>query len=478
MGEKTFVYSSVTPEIVMQLRGIVGEKNVIYKDAEKLEAYSHDEVAGKEYAHMPEVAVKPVNAAQVAAVMSLAYESNIPVTPRGAGTGLSGGAVPVYGGIILSVENMNRILEVDLGNLVVVVEPGVVTNDINAILQKDGLFFAGYPMSLQSCFIGGNVAENAGGGRAIKYGVTGRYVLGLEVVLADGQVVQFGGKRVKDVTGYNMLQLMVGSEGTLGIFTKIFLRLLPLPTAKVDLLSLFPDVQTAIDAVPRIMTKSRIIPTGIEFMDRLSVTTTYEFLGERMPYPETGAVLLIELDGTNREQLRDEAMAISELLMENGSLEIYAAETPDTQEKLWKVRRNVAEAFKAISPVQSLEDVVVPMAAIPELIPRLEELAAQYGVLIPCYGHAGDGNLHATVVKKAEDSLKRWQEILPLVLRDLYISVHELGGTISGEHGIGHKRKEYLPLVLSAAEIELMRKIKEVFDPKHILNPGKIFDRQ
>lgn len=470
------MYERVTPEIVTQLRNIAGEKNVIYGDTEKMAAYAHDEVAGKEYACMPEVVVKPVSTAEVAAVMSLAFAANIPVTPRGAGTGLSGGSVPIYGGIILSVENMNQILEVDLENLVVVVEPGVVTNDINRVLQKEGLFFAGYPMSLQSCFIGGNVAENAGGGRAIKYGVTGRYVLGLEVVLPDGEILQLGGKRVKDVTGYNMLQLMVGSEGTLGVFTKIYLRLMPLPTAKLDLLSLFPDVQTAIGAVPRIMTKSGIVPTGIEFMDRLSVTTTYSYLGERMPYPETGAVLLIELDGTNQEQLRHDAMAISELLTENGSIEIYAAETPDSQEKLWKIRRNVAEAFKAISPVQSLEDVVVPMNAIPALIPRLQQLADQYDVLIPCYGHAGDGNLHATVVKKAEDSLERWQEILPLLLGDLYTTVHSLGGTISGEHGIGHKRKKYLPLVMNSTEIQLMRKIKAAFDPKHILNPGKIFD--
>lgn len=284
--------------------------------------------------------VKPKSAQEVAAVISLAHEANIPVTPQGAGTGLSGGSVPIHGGILLSVENMNRTLEIDLKNLVVVVEPGVVTNDINDALKKHGLFFASYPMSLQSCFIGGNVAENAGGGCAIKYGVTGRYILGLEVVLLDGEVVQFGSKRVKDVTGYNMVQPMVGSEGTLGIFTKIFISLVPLPTAKVDLLFLFPCVETAINVVPLIMTKSRIIPTGIEFMNHLSVTTTYEYLGEKMPYPERGAVLFIELDGTNQEQLKNDAMTISKLLMENGSIEIYAAETPDTQEKIWKIRRN------------------------------------------------------------------------------------------------------------------------------------------
>lgn len=470
------LYQPVTPSIVARLQEIVGVKNVIYSDSEKLAKYSHDEVAEQEYSRMPEAVVKPSSAGEVAAIMKLAYEESIPVTPRGAGTGLSGGAVPACGGIVLSVENMNRILEIDLENLMVVVEPGVVTNDINEELKKHGLFFAGYPMSLQSCFIGGNVAENAGGGRAIKYGVTGRYIMGLEVVLPTGEIVTFGGKRVKDVTGYNMVQLMVGSEGTLGIFTKIIVKLLPLPPAKIDLLALFGDVDTAIATVPLIMTRAGIIPTGVEFMDRLSITTTHEYLGEKMPYPETGAALLIELDGTDQEKLRNDALAITELLMENGVFEVYAAETPDTQEKIWKVRRNIAEAFKAISPVQSLEDIVVPVAAIPQLMLKLKHISEKFDVLIPCYGHAGDGNLHATIVKKPKDSMERWRETLPLVLEELYREVFALGGTISGEHGIGHKRKKYLPLVMGEAEIELMKRVKLAFDPKMILNPGKIID--
>ncbi|WP_318036635.1 FAD-binding oxidoreductase [Dethiobacter alkaliphilus] len=470
------MYQPVTPAIAEKLAAIVGSKNLIYQDEEKLENYSRDEVAEKEYARMPEVVVKPNSAQEVSAVMKLANDANIPVTPRGAGTGLSGGAVAAHGGILLSVENMNRILEVDLDNLMVVVEPGVVTNEINETLKEHGLFFAGYPMSLQSCFVGGNVAENAGGGRAIKYGVTGRYILGLEVVLPDGEIVQFGGKRVKDVTGYNMVQLLVGSEGTLGIFTKIIIKLLPLPTTKIDLLALFPDVETAINVVPRIMTEGRLVPTGIEFMDRLSISTTHDYLGEKMPYPETNAALLIELDGSSAQQLRDDALAVSEILTENGAMEVYAAETPDTQEKIWKVRRNIAEAFKAISPVQSLEDIVVPIARIPDLMPVLAELQQKYDVLIPCYGHAGDGNLHATVVKKTETDINVWRETLPRLLEELYQKVFALGGTISGEHGIGYKRKSYLPLVLSEAEIALMKKIKLAFDPKNILNPGKIFD--
>jgi glycolate oxidase len=470
------VYQAVNEEVVSRLRAICGELNVIWDDPEKLKPYSHDEVAEKEYAHMPEVVVKPGSAGEVAAIIKLANETRIPVTPRGAGSGLSGGAVPIYGGILLSVENLNRILEVDLENLMVVVESGVITNEINERLKQHGLFFAGYPMSLQSCFIGGNVAENAGGGRAIKYGVTGRYIMGLEVVLPTGELVWFGGKRVKDVTGYNLLQLMVGSEGTLGVITKVIIRLLPLPTAKIDLLALFPDIETAINVVPLIMTKAGIIPTGIEFMDRLSVVTSHQYLNEKMAYPETGAVLLIELDGGDQEKLLDEAMAVSELMEENGALEVYGAETADQQEKIWRIRRNVAEAFKAIDPVNTLEDIVVPIASIPKVIPILSGLSEKYDVLIPCYGHAGDGNLHATVVKKAEMSMETWKEVLPKVLTDMYKAVYGLGGTISGEHGIGHKRKSFLPLVMGETEINLMKRIKLAFDPNNILNPGKIFD--
>ncbi|MCL0065383.1 FAD-binding protein [Dehalococcoidia bacterium] len=469
------MYGKVSAEIVALLREIVGEENVIFDDPEGLEAYSHDELSEKEYAHMPEVVVKPRSTEEVSLIMKLAANNKIPVTPRGAGTGLSGGAVPVCGGILLSVENMNRILEIDLDNLMVVVEPGRITADINEALQEHGLFYAGYPMSLQECFIGGNVAENAGGGHAVKYGVTGRYVVGLEVVLPSGEIVEFGGKRVKDVTGYNMVQLMVGSEGTLGIFTKIILKLLPRPAVRIDLLALFDDIQRAIDVVPLIFLKEKLIPAGIEFMDRLCMSTAYEYLEEKMPYPETDGALLITMDGTNVEQVRVEARTITELLRENGAVEVHTAETPDAQEKLWKVRRNVGDALKALSSEHSMEDVVVPVASISKVMPCLTRLSEKYDVLIPCFGHAGDGNLHVSIIKKKDDTTKRWQEVLPEVLVELYKSVYELGGTISGEHGIGHKRKDSMPLVLTDVEIELMKRIKFAFDPDNILNPGKMF---
>jgi glycolate oxidase len=469
-------YRAVTPEIVDELRRIVGEKHVIFGEPDRMQPYAHDEVAGDEYAHLPEVVVKPDGAEEVAAILRLSNRERVPVTPRGAGSGLSCGAVPLFGGILLSLERMDRILEVDQENMTVTVEPGVVTNEINEAVREFGLFYAGYPMSLESCFIGGNVAENAGGGRAIKYGVTGRYVLGLEVVLPGGEIVHLGGKRVKDVTGYDLIHLMVGSEGTLGIFTQITLRLVPLPAARAVLLVPFADVPTAIAAVPRVMTQGHLLPASVEFMDRLSVETAYQFLNERPPQPDIGAMLLLEVDGYDREQVEREMDTVADLCMEAGALDVYVGNTPDTERRMWRPRQNLAEAFKAISPVQSLEDVVVPLAQIPDLMPELERLSEKYGVLIPCYGHAGDGNLHATPVKPPEMTMEEWHAKLPSLLEELYRAVAQLGGTMSGEHGVGSKRAAYLPLVMEPAVIDLQRRIKQAFDPLHILNPGKIFE--
>ncbi|HDQ74012.1 MAG TPA: FAD-binding protein [Chloroflexi bacterium] len=472
-------YAPVTPAIADELRAIVGEQEgaarVIFDQPERMLDYAHDEVAGEAYAHMPEVVVKPRTAEEIAAIMHLANRERVPVTPRGAGSGLSCGAVPVYGGILLSLERMNRILEIDTENMLVVLEPGVVTNDINAAVEPHGLFYAGYPMSRETCFIGGNVAENAGGGRAIKYGVTGRYVLGLEVVLPTGEIVRLGGKRVKDVTGYDLLHLMVGSEGTLGIFTRVTLRLVPLPVARVVLLVPFTDVPAAVRAVPRIMTQGRVVPCSVEFMDRLSIQLTYDFLDERIPHPDTGALLLIEVDGNSPEQVETEYNTIVDLCLELGALDVFVGDSPVAERRIWRPRQSMAEALKAVCPEQSLEDVVVPLARIPDLVRALERLSRQYDVLIPCYGHAGDGNLHATVVKRPETGMVDWDEKLPSILTDLYETVAELGGTISGEHGVGAKRARYLPLVMDPALIGLQRRVKQAFDPLNILNPGKIF---
>ena len=468
-------YNKVTEEILNKLIEIVGKNNVL-TDKEKIETYSHDETPRKQYAHMPEVVVIPKTAEEIAEIVKIANKKLIPVTPRGAGSGLSGGAIPVFGGIVISLEKMNKILEIDYNNMMMVLEPGVVTNDINEVIAEKGLFYAGYPMSVETCFIGGNVAENAGGGRAVKYGVTSRYIMGLEVVTPEGDIVQLGGKLVKDVTGYDLKQLIIGSEGTLGIVTKAIIKLIPLPTAKVDLLVLFKDVKSAIKMVPKIMTEEKIIPTSVEFMDKLSVQASCQYLNEHLPYQDAGAMLLIEVDGNREDLVNDDSEAIGELCLKNGAIEVYVADNYTTQERIWSVRRNIAEAFMVVSPHQSLEDIVVPISAIPDLMPELDRISKKYNIKIPCYGHAGDGNLHATLVKNPESNMEEWYDIEVKALEDLYQATKKLGGTLSGEHGIGSKRKDFMGIVSSPAEIDLMRRIKKAFDPNNIMNPGKIFD--
>ncbi len=467
-------YNRVTEEIVAELVAALGERNV-HSDRERLESYSHDETSAETYAHMPEVAVTPTTTEEVAELVRLANRHRIAITPRGAGSGLSGGAIPVHGGIVLSVEKMNRILEIDYGNMVAVAEAGVVTNELNNAVAEHGLLFAGYPMSLESCYLGGNIAENAGGGKAVKYGVTGRYILGLELVTPTGEVVWLGGKLSKDVSGYDLKQLVIGSEGTLGIVTKAIVKLIGLPTAQGDLLCLFESPQAAIDTVPIIMARG-LVPTSIEFMDKLSVKTSCDYLNESLPYEDAGAMLLVELDGTDADRLEVELETAGELLMDNGALEVFVADNATTRERVWSVRRNIAEAFKVASPIQSLEDIVVPVSSIPKIIPELERLSKQYETLIPCYGHAGDGNLHATLVKNPERTMEEWHEVEAKILRELYRVTKELGGKISGEHGIGIKRKEYLAELIDPVELSLMRGIKKAWDPNGIMNPGKIFD--
>ena len=470
-------YNPVTEEILAELREIVGEKNVL-TDEDKIEAYSHDETPAEQYAHMPEVVLTPNTAEEIAAVMKLANRELIPVTPSGARSGLSGGAIPDHGGIVVSVENMDEVIEIDYDNLMMVLEPGVVMNSVNEMLEESGLFFAGYPMSVETCYLGGNIAENAGGGKAVKYGVTGRYIMGLELVTPTGDIVQLGGKRVKDVTGYDIKQLIVGSEGTLGIVTKATIKLMPKPTQRVGLLALFKDEATAISTVPKIMTEGGIIPTSIEFMDKLSVKTSCDYLNEHLPYQDAGAMLLIEVDGIKEDVVNADSEIIGELCLDNDAIEVYVADNHTTRERIWSVRRNIAEAFKVVSPHQSLEDIVVPTANIPKLMPHLDQISEKYDIQIPCYGHAGDGNLHATLVKNPDHSMEKWFEIEEEALVELYQATRDLGGTLSGEHGIGSKRKKYMEMMMSPAELNLMRGVKKAFDPNNIMNPGKIFDME
>ncbi len=469
-------YTHINEEIIGELVRIAGERNV-HLDPARIEAFSHDETSKEEYGHMPEVVVTPQSTEAVAAVVKLANRHRIPVTPRGAGSGLSGGAIPIYGGIVLSLEKMNRVREIDYENLTMTVETGIVTNEINNLVKDKGLFYAGYPMSLETCTLGGNIAENAGGGKAIKYGVTSRYILGLEFVTPTGEVVWLGGKLAKDVTGYDLVHLIVGSEGTLGIATAAIIRLIGLPVAKSDLLVLFRSPQEAISTVPIILSKG-LIPTAIEFMDRRSVETSCAYLNENLPYAACGAMLLIEMDGRDPALVEREAEAVGDLCMEQGAIEVYVADNRTTQERLWAIRRNIAEAFKVYCPVQSLEDIVVPPAAIPAVIPELDRISEQFGITIPCYGHAGDGNLHATLVKAPDMPMEAWRRIEPEALTALYEAITRLGGKISGEHGIGLKRKAYMKKFMSPIELALLKAIKRAWDPNLIMNPGKIFDME
>ncbi len=466
-------YTRITKEIVSELEQIVGSRNLI-TDLEKMEHYSHDETSVEEYAHMPEVVLTPTTVEQVAAVMKLASKHVIPVTPRGAGSGLSGGAIPLFGGIVLSLEKMNSVLEIDEANLTVTAEAGIVTNELNEHLKDKGLFFAGYPMSLETCFLGGNIAENAGGGKAVKYGVTGRYVLGIEVVTPQGEIVELGGKVTKDVSGYDLKQLYIGSEGTLGVITKATIRLLGVPNVASVLLVPFKSAQDAISVVPLIM-KGGIVPTSIEFMDRSSIEMTCSYLNESLPLEGVGAMLLIEIDGSDEGQVERDLIAVGDLCIQQGAMEVYIAEDASNRERIWSVRRNIAEAIKVYSPVQSLEDVVVPIGSIPNVLPELKRLSEKYDVTIPCYGHAGDGNLHATIVKNPQSSMETWHDIEPKILTELYaFIVGELGGKISGEHGIGLKRRAYLKTLTPPAEYKLFEAVKKALDPAMIMNPGKI----
>jgi glycolate oxidase len=467
-------YNPVTPEIVNTLREIAGKGNVL-TDEERIEAYSHDETNAAEYGHFPEVVVLPVNTGQVAEIVKLANKKHIPITPRGAGSGLSGGAIPENGGIVISLEKMNRLLELDKANMVAVAEAGIVTNDLATMVQAEGLFFAGYPMSLQTCVLGGNIAENAGGGKAVKYGVTGRYVLGIELVTPQGDVVELGGKLVKDVSGYDLKSLIIGSEGTLGIVTKAIIKLIGYPKSKSDLLVLFKTPKEAIDVVPLILAQG-LTPTSIEFMDQLSCITSCKYLNGSLPYENAGAMLLIELDGTNAAQIEMDLIETGKLCEQHGAIEVYVAEDKNNIDRIWNVRRNIAEAWKVFSPIQSLEDIVVPISRIPGIIPELERLGKKYKLQIPCYGHAGDGNLHATLVKDPEMPMEDWKMNEKLCLEELYQVTKALGGKISGEHGIGIKRRSYLKSVTDPVELDLMRAIKKAWDPNNIMNPGKIFE--
>ena len=464
------MYSKVDRRIVEALQKIVGENNVLVR-AEELEAYSHDEVIGlRAY---PEAVVKAITAEQIADILRLAQREHVAVTPRGAGYGLSGGAVPLCGGIVLSLERMNRILEIDKDNLMVTVEPGVITGDIHRAVEAEGLFYPPDPASLDSCTIGGNIAEGAGGPRAVKYGVTKDYVCGLEAVLPSGAIITCGGKVVKNVTGYNLVQLLIGSEGTLAVVTKIILRLIPLPKLRIDLLVPYDDFEAAANTVSAIIAE-RIVPTTIEFMERGSILAVERLLDREMPYNDAEAQLLIQLDGNRREELDADFDVVGELCLDHGARDVLVARDRPTCDRLWEARRMIIEALNHESPVNHMEDVVVPRSGLSLLLNGIKDVSLAHSVRIVNFGHAGDGNVHVNILKD-EIPDDRWDELVPQVTEEIYRLALSLGGMITGEHGIGATRRKYLSMALDEDQIEVMRGIKDAFDPNRILNPAKIF---
>lgn len=444
----------------------------ISTDAAVLNSYSRDETEDLEF--VPEAVLLPANALQISQILRYCSAQKIPVTPRGAGTGLSGGALPVHGGVVLSTERMNRILHIDERNHQVHTEPGVITEVLQEAVRAKGLFYPPDPASRGSCYIGGNIAENSGGPRAVKYGVVKDYVLNLELVLPTGEIIWTGANVLKNATGYNLTQLVVGSEGTLGVVTRIVLRLLPHPTHDLLMLVPFRSAQQACAAVNAVFLAG-IIPSAAEFMEQDALALAQKMAEAPVPLdPNAEAWLLLEVDGNNPQLLFQQMETISNVLQDYCAGDMLLAETADQKAVLWKLRRSIGEAVRRHS-VYKEEDTVVPRAELPALLQGVKEIGARYGFRSVCYGHAGDGNLHVNILKEnLSDEL--WTDRLPVAIRELFQLCVRLGGTISGEHGIGWVQKPYLPLAMDAVQLQLMKKIKAVFDPAGIMNPGKIFE--
>ena len=462
----------ITDEHLEIFKKICGNENVI-TTLDELSGYSHDETENLHY--LPEVVLKVRTAEEISSILKVCNKDKIPVTPRGAGTGLSGGALPHMGGIVISTERMNAILNIDEKNLQVITEPGVITQVLQQAVKEKGLFYPPDPASQGSCFIGGNIAENSGGPKAVKYGVVKDYVLNLEIVLPTGDILWTGANVLKNSTGYNLTQLIVGSEGTLAIVTKIVLKLIPHPQYDLLMLVPFNNVEKASEAVSAIF-RAGYTPSALELMeiDALKIVSRYVD-GSSIPVTdEVAAHLIIEVDGNHLDTLMMEMEAISGLLMQYECGEIYFADDNAQKEGLWKLRRRVAEAVK-MDGYTIEEDTVVPRYQLPALIKGVKELGIQYGFKSVCYGHAGDGNLHIRIKKVGTTNSQDDPQVIES-LRALFQLVYTLGGTISGEHGIGLVQKKFLDIVFNEKHLELMRGIKKVFDPNNILNAGKIFD--
>jgi len=463
-------YTKITPTFLTELSLAVGAENV-FTDQSSLANYSHDETEDLQY--YPEVVVKPINTAGVSALLKLCNENHVPVTPRGGGTGLSGAALPIYGGVLLSMERFKSIISIDTNNLQATVEPGVITEEFINAVGVEGLLYPVDPSSKGSCFIGGNVAHGSGGPRVVKYGTIREYILNLEVVLPTGEVIWTGANTLKYASGYNLTQLMIGSEGTLAVVTKIVTKLIPKSQFSVLMLGSFAENEEACAAVSAIF-RAGVTPSALEFMERKGVEWVVQYDDIKFDVKAgVNAYLLIEFDGDDMDTIFKDCEKVNAVLEKFGCTDVLFADTAGQKEELWRMRRTMAESVKSNS-VYKEEDTVVPRAALPQLINGIKEIGARYGFESVCYGHAGDGNLHINIIK-AGMSDEDWKNKLKDGISELFQLTANLGGTISGEHGIGLVQKEFMSIKYSEIHLNLMRNIKKVFDPNSILNPGKIF---
>ena len=466
---KSNVLPSISAAVLHELRDIVSSAYFL-TDETALHEHGHDET--EDLLFLPQAVLEPADTTQISQIMQVCSRERIPVSVRGGGSGLAGGALPTHGGLVLSMKRLNQILNIDQANFQVTVEPGVITETLQDTLKTLGLFYPPDPSSRGWSFIGGNVSTNAGGPKAVKYGVVRDHVLNLEVVLPSGEIIWTGANTLKNSTGYNLTQLLVGSEGTLGIVTKIVLKLQPYPTQNLLMLVPFRSAESACAAVAAIF-RSGVTPSGLEFMERNAIDWAVRYVGET-PVPihaDDGAHLLIEVDGFHLDSLVSDCETITRVLENFDCGEIFFADDEATKTALWKLRRNVAHAVKRNS-IYKEEDTVVPRAELPHLLKKVKEVGTRYGFESVCYGHAGDGNLHVNILRGAcSDAV--WNEEVPKGIREIFEFVKSVGGTISGEHGIGLVQRPYLDIVFSEVERRLMREIKQVFDPLGILNPGK-----
>jgi glycolate oxidase len=455
-------------ELVPELIALLGDAHVRTDDASRL-AYGTDAL---KRGHRADAVVSPADTSEVAGVVRLCAAHGVPFVPRGAGSGYTGGAVPVVGGVVISLERMNRILEIDEANLLAIVQPNVITGDLQDAVERVGLFYPPDPASLKQSTIGGNVAECAGGPRAFKYGTTRRYVLGLEAVLPTGEVIETGGKVVKNVVGYDLTQLLVGSEGTLAVITKVILRLVPRPPVQITLRATFRDVEAAVAAVNEVI-RQRVIPAALELIDGESLDAAARYLNTTALAPAgTGALLLLEVDGTP-DAVREEAGRVEQACRTAGATEIIRSSDDTDRQELWRVRRELSFSLKMVSPLKFNHDVVVPKGRIPELFALVARIREAYRLRIPLFGHAGDGNIHVNIMVSPDDAdeIARAHEAEKV----LFEGVVSLEGSISGEHGIGFAKAPFIEIELSPDEIALMKRVKAAFDPHNLLNPGKIF---